>query len=245
MISRLFQKRIENSLEEQVIAAQNGQSDITNHLLQKYRPFIAKTVSEVCKRFIDPNRDDEFSIGLIAFHEAIDAYSSEKGSSFLSFAKLVIKRKVIDYIRSEKKKVAVASIDHFYDDEDYSENPEEVKAANEQYTLQMEAMQRQEEIKDYQIKLKRYQLSFEELTKISPKHQDARQSAIKVAKLLYEEEGLRNYVFDKKKLPIKDLEAKVDVSKKTLERNRKYIIAIFIILCEDYLYLKDYLKGVG
>lgn len=245
MISRLFQKRIENSLEEQVIAAQNGQSDITNHLLQKYRPFIAKTVSEVCKRFIDPNRDDEFSIGLIAFHEAIDAYSSEKGSSFLSFAKLVIKRKVIDYIRSEKRKVAVASIDHFYDDEDYSENPEEIKAANEQYTMQMEAMQRQEEIKDYQIKLKRYQLSFEELTKISPKHKDARESAIKVAKLLYEEEDLRNYVFDKKKLPIKDLEAKVDVSKKTLERNRRYIIAIFIILCEDYLYLKEYLKGVG
>ncbi|MEQ6388912.1 RNA polymerase sigma factor SigI [Bacillaceae bacterium S4-13-58] len=245
MISRLFQKRIDNSLEEQVIAAQNGQSDITNHLLEKYRPFIAKTVSEVCKRFIDPNHDDEFSIGLIAFHEAIDAYSSEKGSSFLSFAKLVIKRKVIDYIRSEKKKVAVASIDHFYEDEDYSENPEEVKAANEQYRLQMEAMHRQEEIKDYQIKLKRYQLSFEELTKISPKHKDARESAIKVAKLLYQEESLRNYVFDKKKLPIKDLEAKVDVSKKTLERNRKYIIAIFIILCEDYLYLKDYLRGVG
>ncbi|MCY8111045.1 RNA polymerase subunit sigma, partial [Bacillus spizizenii] len=29
-----------------------------------------------------------------------------------------------------------------------------------------------------------------------------------------------------------------------IERNRKYIIAMCIIITGDYIYLKDYLKGV-
>jgi len=33
-------------------------------------------------------------------------------------------------------------------------------------------------------------------------------------------------------------------SRKTVERNRKYIIAMAIIITGDYVYLKDYLKGV-
>lgn len=46
---------------------------------------------------------DEFSIGLQAFNEALDAYQSDKGASFLYFAKMVINRRVIDYIRKNKK----------------------------------------------------------------------------------------------------------------------------------------------
>ena len=45
---------------------------------------------------------DEFSIGLQAFNEALDAYQSDKGASFLYFAKMVINRRVIDYIRKIK-----------------------------------------------------------------------------------------------------------------------------------------------
>lgn len=56
----------------------------------------------VCKRYIDQEQDDEFSIGLIAFNEAIDSFHEGKGSSFFTFARLVISRKVIDYIRQQK-----------------------------------------------------------------------------------------------------------------------------------------------
>jgi RNA polymerase sigma factor len=69
----------------------------------------------VCKRYIDPKKDDEFSIGLAAFNEAMLTYSAERGSSFLSFAKLVVKRKVIDYIRYVQKTPITASLDESYD----------------------------------------------------------------------------------------------------------------------------------
>lgn len=232
------------SLEQLIFSAQNGNQAIHNHLLQTYQPFIAKCVSEVCKRYIDPEKDDEFSVGLSGFNEAILSYSPEKGSSFISFAKLVVKRKVIDYIRHISKIPVAASLDESYDAEQM-ENPAEIAAVKEAYQEELEAWYRREEILDFAQKLKTYKLTLHELAEISPKHKDARDSAVRSARVLFGDPVLREYVQTKKRIPMKILAKKVDVSKKTLERNRKFMIAIFIVLSEDYLYLKDYLKGVG
>lgn len=245
MFRRLLKKESSLTIEEQVVAAQNGDETIRNQLIQTYQPFIAKSVSEVCKRYINPNQDDEFSIGLIGFNDAINSYSIDKGSSFLSFAKLVVKRKVIDYIRQDQSKYVTASLDHVYEDEEQMENPHEVTASTDRFKEQSDTWNRKTEIEEFNKQLNSFKLSFEELTRVSPKHQDARESAIKVARTINDSEELRHYVFEKKKLPIKALEGHVEVSKKTLERNRKFILAILILMSEDYVYLKDYIKGVG
>lgn len=233
-----------NPLETMIASAQQGDHTVQNYLLKTYQPFIAKCVSEVCKRYIDPKRDDEFSVGLSAFNEAILAYSAEKGGSFLSFARLVVKRKVIDYIRYIQKRPQVVSLDESYDTEKM-ENPVEIIAVKEQYQQEQDAWYRRDEIMDFKEKLGTYKLTLDELTVVSPKHRDARDSAVHTARVIYENAHLREYVQRKKKLPIKELVKHVDVSKKTLERNRKFILAIFIVLSEDYVYLKDYIKGVG
>ncbi|AXI08673.1 RNA polymerase sigma-I factor [Oceanobacillus zhaokaii] len=231
-------------LEEMVESVQNGDTNVQNYLLRAYQPFIAKCASEVCKRYIDPKRDDEYSIGLSAFNEAIFSYSATRGCSFLSFAKIVIKRKIIDYIRHNSRRPHSISLDEKFDEEQ-AENSIEVVVAKEVYQEEQDNIRRREEILEYKEKLSKYKLTFSELTKVSPKHRDARESAVKVARILHENRELSEFVYEKKKLPIKDLVNKVEVSKKTLERNRKFILAIFIILSEDYHYLKDYLKGVG
>lgn len=231
-------------LEDMIASAQKGDQRVQNYLIKTYQPFIAKCVSEVCKRYIDPKRDDEFSIGLSAFNEAIRAYSADRGSSFLSFAKLVVKRKVIDYIRFVQKGPATTSLDETYDAEQM-ENPVEVLAVKKAFQQEQDSWYRREEIIEFKKKLREYKLTLTELTEVSPKHKDARDSAVRTARILFEDPKLRDYVRHKKKLPMKDLVKKVDVSKKTLERNRKFIIATFIVLSEDYMYLNDYLKGVG
>ncbi|MFD2208320.1 RNA polymerase sigma factor SigI [Virgibacillus halophilus] len=231
-------------LEDKIIKAQQGDEQLMNELLKTYQPFIAKCVSEVCKRYIDTSRDDEFSVGLFAFHNAIQTYRPDRGSSFLTFAKLVISRKVIDYIRYTKKGPEAVSLDESYD-EDQMENPMEIAKVREQYQLEQEAWQRRQEIDDFKQKLKEYKLTLAELVEVSPKHRDARESAIKIARMLHREPEFHDFVMKKRKLPIKEMVKVVDVSKKTLERNRKYILAIFIVLENNYVYLQDYLKGVG
>ncbi|MFA1819897.1 RNA polymerase sigma-I factor [Virgibacillus oceani] len=232
------------SLEEMIISAQQGDGSIQNFLLHSYQPFIATCVSEVCKRFIDPKKDDEFSIGLWAFNEAILSYTPDRGCSFLSFAKLVVKRKVIDYIRYIKRKQPFFSLDETYDAEKM-ENPREITAVKNRYMQEQDWIKLKEELMEYKEKLGMYKLSLKELTKIAPKHRDARESAVHTARILYQDSTLRTYVYRKKKLPIKELLKKVDVSKKTLERNRKFILAVFVVFDEDYIYINDYLKRIG
>lgn len=227
-----------------VALAQQGDQEVLNHLLKAYQPFIAKCVSDVCKRYINPEQDDEFSIGLSAFHSAVETFSPEKGSSFLSFAKLVITRRIIDDIRAKQRHVDSVSLDETFDAVKM-ENPREIKAVKAAYEEEQDAWYRRQEILDYQKKLATYKITLAELTEVAPKHRDARESAIRTARILYNDPKMKKFVKKKKKLPMKDLIKKVDVSKKTLERNRKYILAVFIVLDEEYLYLSDYLKGVG
>lgn len=230
-----------DSLESKVYEIQLGNRSLQNELLHAYKPYIAKCVSEVCKRYIDPKKDDEFSIGLFAFYEAINCYSEEKGSSFLSFARLVIKRKTIDYIRKESKKTIVVSLDKAQE-QDKTENPLEIDAANRAYQVQQDNWNRRQEILLLNKKLKSYHLSISELVKNSPKHKDARKNAINIASLLYHDEEMRTFILKKKRIPMKRLAEKVEVSKKTLERNRKYILAIFIMLDGEFVYLQDCIK---
>ncbi|WP_017186056.1 RNA polymerase sigma-I factor [Alkalibacillus haloalkaliphilus] len=246
MLQRL-KNRKDVPLEEQVRAVQHGDEDARHHLLSSYQPFIATSVSKVCKRYIDPERDDEFSVGFMAFNEAIDSYSEEKGSSFLTFARLVITRKVIDYIRKESVDVTTVSLDQS-DDEEEQTNAADWRlsqVSKDAFEEEQVAWYRQMEIEEYNRKLEEYKLSFSELVSVSPKHQDAKESAKEVARFVYENKEFRKYVLTKKRLPIKKIEPHVNVSKKTIERNRKYILAVFVLLVEDFTYLKEYVQGVN
>ncbi|HYK74578.1 MAG TPA: RNA polymerase sigma factor SigI [Pseudoneobacillus sp.] len=245
MLSLLFMaKKRKKTLEETVLKIQQGDLPLLNETIDSYKPFIAKTVSSVCKRFIHES-DDEFSIGLIAFHEAIQKYSPERGSSLLSFAEVMIKRRVIDYIRKHSKNQSI-SMDFGSQNQD-DDSPSltiENEISIDDYQKKTESELRRQEIIQFQQILKEFDLSFQDLVEQSPKHADARKNAMEIAKILVDDEALQAYLIEKKRLPIKQLEDIVQVSRKTIERNRKYIMAISLILINDYVYLKDYIKGV-
>jgi DNA-directed RNA polymerase specialized sigma24 family protein len=72
--------------------------------VRKYESFILKCASNTSKRYITKS-DDEWSVAMEAFCSAIASYSYEKGS-FLSFAELLIRRRLIDYFRLEQRRLA-------------------------------------------------------------------------------------------------------------------------------------------
>ena len=244
MLSMLFMaKKRKNTLEDTVIAIQQGNLQLQNELIESYKPFIAKTVSSVCKRYIYES-DDEFSIGLIAFNEAIQKYCPDKGNSLLSFAEVLIKRRVIDYIRTQAKHQNLSfELGGNFDEEESSSNIED-ELSLENYRKKTDEQLRREEISQFIEVLLGFELSFQDLIEQTPKHADARKNAMLVAQILSENHELKTFLLEKKRLPIKQLESYVSISRKTIERNRKYIIAISLILMGDYLFLKEYIKGV-
>lgn len=238
---KLFSKRKNQKIEDEIAAIQRGNDDARNSLLHAYRPFIKKAVSKVCRRYVTES-DDEFSIGLIAFNHAIDQYSVEKGSSFLTFANVIIQRRVIDYIRKENK-MTMVSIDE-EETEEQSQSSILTTVSMKEFEKQNEAEERKLEIVSLTSLLREFNLSFQDLVEQTPKHIDARQNAIQVANILSSDPELLQQLLLQKKIPVKELTEKVDVSRKTIERNRKYIIGITLVLSGEFPLLKEYMKEV-
>lgn len=235
-----FNKGEKPDAEMMALQAQNGDRQALEDLLISYSPFLKKTAAQVCKRFID-HHDDEYSIALSAFHEAVEGFDKEKNASFLTFAHMVIRRRVIDFIRKENRRTEV-SRDFSGNKSDEEADRTEANASLNHYAEQLHAEKRREEISQFENVLKEFDLSFQLLVKVSPAHEDARVTAIQIAQLVAETEDYKEFLLAKKKLPVKEIEQLVEVSRKTIERNRKYIIAVALLLMSDLHYLKDYLK---
>ncbi|WP_236939237.1 RNA polymerase sigma-I factor [Evansella clarkii] len=243
MLKRLMYKEKETDTIEQTVAAiQEGDSEQENLFIEQYIPFIRKTTAKVCKRYIRTSEDEEFSVALMAFNEAIKQYSSNKGSSFLSFASLVIRRRVIDYIRQEQRRRVTLSIDFTEEDKENMENLAEVQASFKEYKEIIETEHRREEILHLQEKLGEFGISLSEVAAQSPKHQDARENMLEIAQVVVSNEKFKEFLLEKQRLPMKELTKSISMSRKTIERNRKYIITLCLVLLEDYRYLQDYLK---
>lgn len=227
-----------------VIKAQAGDKLVREQLIKEYRPFYLRVASQVAKKYLVLGRDDEASIAMSAFDEAIDAYNPKAGASFLSFAEIVIKRRMVDYFRRKarsREEIPLSSLETD-DTEDNIIRKIELKEAYGVIQLQQEAEERREEIFRLNQLLSEYGVRFSELVKISPKHQDARDRALEVARILANDPELLKYLTHRKALPLKELEKVVKVSRKTLERQRKYIITLTLILVGEFHYLQEYLK---
>jgi len=199
------------------VAKAKTQENLKESLIVRYIPFIKKTISQVSGRYIS-KEDDEHSIGLIAFSEAIDAFDEKKGRSFFSFAGLIIKRRVIDYYRKEKMNQRETNIDSL---EHIDSKPVIEELENR--------MQTRKDIEDYSKILADFNIRFSDLVRNSPGNRRARVNAIRVVQSLLEDPEMIEYLLKRKALPLKQLEEKCSVSRKTLERQRKYIIAVAII----------------
>jgi RNA polymerase sigma factor len=231
------------TIENEVIQIQKGSTEKRERLIHDYQPFIKKAASKTCKFYIDESKD-EFSIGLLAFNEAIDQYKETQGSKFLTFADMVIRRRIIDYIRKEARQKRIEYLqNNSNDDEECEDSYIEQKAAFEQYEQQRDADNLKYEIELYSKELEPFGITLKALSKVSPKHFDARENAKTMARLIAEKEELKTFLIDKKQLPIKDLLNLVSCSRKTVERNRKYIIAVALIYIKDFKSLISYIDG--
>lgn len=235
-----------STLEELLAEAQGGNSDARERLLNDYLPFILRVASEVSRRYLTPGVDDEVTIGMMAFDEAISRYDRSKKVSFLSFSEMVVKRRLVDYYRKEQqvRREIPVSVLQSEAEEDGKRTVLDAAVeveADTAYLDRIEEVERREEIVRFGELLKEYGISLTELVRISPKHGDARARALEVARIIATDVRLREYLMENKRLPIKELEGRVQCSRKTLKRQRRYIMAICLILVGDFPYLREYI----
>lgn len=235
----------ESTLVRLLQQAQRGDEASRKILIEHHEDFIARVAAAVCKKVIRKN-DDEMSIGLIAFNEAIDRFQFSGRKSFYGYARLLIESRLIDYFRKERKHLGAISLDRpAVNDDSGRSMPSlyEVKQAMDHYHEEQLITERAEEIVQYSKLLKDYGIAFSELETSAPKHSDTRATFLRIAHQFAQNQELVGYLQTNKQLPLKQMEQISGVSRKTLERGRKYLIALIIILITgDLVHLKTTIR---
>jgi RNA polymerase sigma factor len=226
------------TLEQLLAKAKEGDVDARNTLVEVHRSFVLNVVVSSCRRSLQWGRDDELSIGLIAFDEAVTRYEAERNVPFLAFARLVIKSRLANYFRQEVRRLssgAGVSGNNLTDD---------TAASWTEFIWDRSAQDRAEEIQDYEAALSEYGISLDELVCLSPKHRDSRIALIGAAQTLAAENELFQHLGRKARLPVKKVSIKTGLSPKVIEKNRKYLLALTIIFRhpDRFIYLNSYIK---
>lgn len=200
----------------------NHDKEKINKFIKDYTPFIIKTVSTLKGQYLDLENDEEYSVALMAFNEAMEKYNYEKGA-FLNFAKIVIESRVKNYWISIKKHQHV----------DLDDVPVVIEDNNEDLV---------HEIKEFEKTLLLFDLDFETLIEVAPKHSDTRKRAISIASKTSQNKTFVNHIYEKKRLPITLMSKAYDVSIKIIKKSKVFILSTVIIFDKKLKLIQEWLK---
>ena len=239
-----------DDLRELVLAARQDEDRFTD-LVAREKSWILRCASDASHHYVSDS-DDAWSVALMAFHEAVQSYDGTKGS-FKALASVVIKRRVVDHLRSEGRHNAEINVMPGA----FNGELEEEEASGVNLAVQRQvadnsmgdspedrAARTRDEIEAVQAILKEYGFSFFDLTECSPKAEKTKKSCGQAVRTLVASAVLMALMRLKRMLPIKELSAESGVVRKILERHRKYIIAAAEILDGDFPILASYMDSI-
>jgi len=229
------------SLNERVMNIKHDTEEI-NRLIEEYKPFIASTVEQHLARYVEYGIDDELSIALMAFHEAIEKYDIKKGN-FLSFAKMTIKNRLRDHYRKEQKIMGpVVYVEQAKEQDDEELLNLYVDESIKEYTEAQKSELRRLELQEIKKELAKWGLSFADVAKSSPKQEGTRRTYLAAIDFIMKSPELIDIIKNKKYLPVEKIAAGLKIPRKRIERGRNYIIAAVLILSGDYQFINEYIK---
>lgn len=202
--------------------------NLRNDLIADYIPFIINSVSKTTGYYVNSEDSDEFCIGLEAFNEAIDRYNADKGS-FISFAGLVIRSRVTDFMRKEWKYRQEIDLD----DQELQRKAADV---NEDLVVEIDA---------FKSKLNDFDITLDDLINEGPKHEKTRYEVVELGANVSEDNPICTKLYRTKKLPMAEIILKYQTTKKRLKTFRNYIIGIIVVFREKLDMIKSYLHIRG
>lgn len=231
----------EHAIIQRVYAAKSD-SVAADLLISDYLPFIKAQVAKIMKRPVDIQQDDEYSIAMIAFHEAINGYSKSRGA-FLSYAALLMRNRIIDFWRKNNRHNQVISINAPTSDRDQTIEDSITDDANHAENLVIREATK-EEIIELSTQIKSFGISLTDIADNSPKQERTLAACRKVVASAKDNKEIMEEFFRTKRLPLKQLTEQSKVSRKTIERHRKYIIGLLVIYTNGYEIIRGHLAEV-
>ena len=233
-----------DEFSERALSSKEDEKEF-NRFAEDNKGFIKSCASATCKRYIDEN-DDEWSVALIAFYEAVRSFDEGKGR-FAAFAGLVIDRRLKDHFDRETRHAGeISTSPDTFDGDIDAENADAheiavAKAAAGDAILPEHDNPVRDEIEALSQLLRRYDIALFDLGKCSPKAAKTKRGCAAAVRAVLDDRHLLEDMRRKGNLPYTQLLGVENVTKKILERHRKYIITAVEILDGDYPNLAEYM----
>ena len=232
----------EHGILEQVYAAKES-VQAADQLIGDYLPFIKAETAKFLKRPPIEGQDDELSIAMIAFHEAIGGYAKHRGS-FLKYASMLIRSRLIDYARKERRHRQTVSLDAPAAGEESASLGETLPEERDHPEESAHRQATRQEIEELSRQMESFGVSLSDVADNCPKQQRTLQACRKALAYARENSWLLEELVHGKKLPLAKLSDGSGVERKTLERHRKYLVALLLIYTNGYEIIRGHLAQV-
>ena len=227
-------------LDNRAITAKQS-ADEMELLIEDFKPFLHSRAAKYALRTSGDQREELFSVAMIAFHEAIQKYDSSKGH-FFPFANHVVCERIIDSIRSLYRRNDDRIVPLEQEDDEYQSS--QSIALKELAMRSYQAQSRQEslvyEIQQFKDELSTWGITMTSLSNNSPKHKKLLDAYKAAVVQISQNQDIVQTIQLKRYFPVKSIAELTGLPQKKLERARIFIIASLIIKLGDYEYLSDY-----
>lgn len=232
--------QMEYQIVKQVYAAKENMQ-AADDLIRAYIPFIRSEASKYLFR-ICTEQDDEFSIAMIAFHEAIRGYEKGRGA-FLNYASMLIRSRLTDYQRKESRHYGNLSLDE-ESGEEGGTLMETIADSRDSMEESVNLAATKQEIEELSRVMADFGVSFSDVADNSPKQERTLEACKSAIQYAAENRQLLDELLQTKKLPMAQLVSGSGAERKTLERHRKYILAMLLIQTNGYEIIRGHLRHI-
>lgn len=233
----------EHELVAQVYAARSD-TLAADQLVRQYLPFIKSETAKFIHRFPEEGHDDELSIAMFAFHEAVMSYQKTRGA-FLKYAAVSIKNRLIDYARRESRHAGTVSLDHSESDEDDRSMLDRLEDDRNEIREREDHSSARMEIAKFSAELAEYGLSLTEIAENCPRQKRTLEACHRALAYARENQELLQKLVSSKKLPLSQLAAGSGTEVKTLERHRKYMVAVLLAYTNGFEIIRGHLRQMA
>lgn len=221
-----------------LVTAAKGDSLAADELVRKYLPFIRSETARYLRRGVSES-DDELSIAMMAFHEAVLSYERLRGA-FLPFAARAIRSRIIDYHRRELRHRGQLSLEESYGEDD-RELAERLDTGIDPIARHTDSTAARQELQHFALELSRFGLSLTDVADNCPRQERTLCACQRVLRHARENPQLLEQAVSSGKLPITQLAAGANVERKTLERHRKYMMAVLLAYTNGFEIIRGHL----
>ncbi len=198
---------------------------------------VRQVTAQITHRYF-VEQEDEYEIALEAFNDAINHYKPECSASFETYAHLVIRNRIYDWLRKQKSLQRVVSLS----EQDFEDGLTlEEKIADPHSEDVQQNLEFAEEMVELELNLQAFGLKLGNLTDHFPKHRDSRLVCIQLARQIAADSLLFDRLMTAHQVPGKELAARSQVPIKTIEKNRASIILLTLLMKGSFETIQGYL----